>query len=70
LIAGAFQIKSNAENLISQLKAQGLNADFAGMRGDLHLVSVGSFSTKMEANEAKQAIKNQSAIKCWILERK
>jgi hypothetical protein len=70
LIAGAFQVKSNAENLISQLKAQGLYADFAGMRGDLHLVSVGSFSTKVEANEAKQAIKNQSAIKCWILERK
>ncbi len=70
LIVGAFQIKSNADNLIASLKAQGLDAYFAGMRGDLHLVSIGNYDTRSEANEAKQALKNQSATKCWVLERK
>jgi cell division septation protein DedD/nucleoid DNA-binding protein len=66
LIAGAFQVEANADNLIQQLQAKGIQASRAGMRGPLHLVSVGSFSDRQRAKEVQSELKNSQGLKCWI----
>ncbi len=70
LIAGAFQIESNAANLIQQLGAKGLKAYTAGKSGELHLVAVGSYFSKEEADAAKSTVRSDSQLKCWVLKKK
>jgi cell division septation protein DedD len=65
LIGGAFQSKENAQRLIDQMRAQGYDAQFAGMRDDLHLVSYGHFSTREEAEKIKSKVL-ASGSKAWI----
>jgi hypothetical protein len=47
------------------MRAQGYDAQFAGMRDDLHLVSYGHFSTRQDA-EAVKAKLVASGSKAWI----
>jgi len=65
VIGGAFQIKENGQRLIQQLRAQGYDAQFAGMRDNLHLVAYGHFSKREEA-EAVKARVQASGAKAWI----
>jgi cell division septation protein DedD len=65
LIGGAFQSKENAQRLIDQMRAQGYDAQFAGMRDDLHLVSYGHFSTRQDAESVKAKLV-ASGSKAWI----
>ena len=65
VIGGAFQIKENGRRLINQLRAQGYDAQFAGMRDNLHLVAYGHYSLREEA-EAVKAKVQASGAKAWI----
>jgi hypothetical protein len=65
VIGGAFQIKENGQRLIEQLRSQGYDAQFAGMRDNLHLVAYGHFSKREEA-EAVKARVQASGAKAWI----
>jgi len=65
LIGGAFGVKENGQKLINQLKAMGYDADFAGMRDNLHLVAYGHFNTRKEAEKVKARVQ-ASGAKAWI----
>jgi cell division septation protein DedD len=66
LIGGAFQMKENGQRLIDQLRAQGYDAQFAGMRDNLHLVAYGHFSRREDAEAVKTKVQ-ASGGKAWIL---
>jgi cell division septation protein DedD len=65
LIGGAFQMKENGQRLIDQLRAQGYDAQFAGMRDNLHLVAYGHFSRREDAEAVKTKVQ-ASGAKAWI----
>jgi cell division septation protein DedD/nucleoid DNA-binding protein len=65
VIGGAFQIKENGQRLIEQLRAQGYDAQFAGMRDNLHLVAYGHFNNREEAEAVKVKVQATGA-KAWI----
>ena len=65
VIGGAFQIKENGQRLIQQLRDQGYDAQFAGMRDNLHLVAYGHFSKREEAEAVKAKVQATGA-KAWI----
>ncbi len=65
LIGGAFQVKENAQRLINQLRARGYNADFDGMKGELHLVAIGHFSDRKMAEAAKAKVLADGS-QAWI----
>jgi hypothetical protein len=65
LIGGAFQVKENAQRLIDQLRSQGYDAQFAGMKDNLHLVAYGHFNTRAEAEALKNKVQGDGA-KAWI----
>ncbi|MFM2201006.1 MAG: hypothetical protein RL040_206 [Bacteroidota bacterium] len=65
VIGGAFQIKENGLRLINQLRAQGYDAQFAGMRDNLHLVAYGHYSRREEAEAVKTKVQ-ASGAKAWI----
>jgi cell division septation protein DedD/nucleoid DNA-binding protein len=65
LIGGAFQVKENGQRLIDQLRAQGYDAQFAGMRDNLHLVAYGHFSRREDAEAVKTKVQ-ASGAKAWI----
>jgi cell division septation protein DedD len=65
VIGGAFQIKENGQRLIEQLRAQGYDAQFAGMRDNLYLVAYGHFSKREEAEAVKARVQAAGA-KAWI----
>jgi len=65
VIGGAFQIKENGLRLIEQLRAQGYDAQFAGMRDNLHLVAYGHYSRREEAESVKAKVQAAGA-KAWI----
>jgi len=65
VIGGAFQVKENGQRLIQQLRAQGYDAQFAGMRDNLHLVAYGHFSKREDAEAVKARVQATGA-KAWI----
>lgn len=65
LIGGAFKSKENAQRKVDQLRAQGYDAQFAGMRDDLHLVAYGHFNSRKEAEVVKSKVQATGA-KAWI----
>jgi len=65
LIGGAFQVKENAQRLIDQLRSQGYDAQFAGMKDNLHLVSYGHFNSRAEAEALKTKVQGDGS-KAWI----
>jgi cell division septation protein DedD len=65
VIGGAFQVKDNGQRLIEQLRAQGYDAQFAGMRDNLHLVAYGHYSKREEAEAVKAKVQAAGA-KAWI----
>ncbi|WP_298418172.1 SPOR domain-containing protein [uncultured Kordia sp.] len=68
VVAGAFRIEENAHTKISQLQANGFEAELLGKnRYGLHQVSYASFSTREEASEALAKIKQTEAPEAWLL---
>jgi cell division septation protein DedD len=58
-------VKENAQRLIDQLRAEGFDAELAGMKENLYLVSYGSFTNRADA-EAIQAKVKAKGAKAWI----
>lgn len=68
VVAGAFRIEENAHTKVSQLQANGFEAELLGKnRYGLHQVSYASFATREEASEALLKIKQTEAPEAWLL---
>ncbi len=68
VVAGAFRIEENAHTKVSQLKANGFEAELLGQnRYALSQVSYASFATREEASEALLRIKQTEAPEAWLL---
>lgn len=65
IIAGTFSEQSNAEKLVADLKQQGYPAEIVGFLNNMHYVSVQSFSTRNDANNALSKISND-VPKAWV----
>jgi hypothetical protein len=65
IIAGTFSEQSNAEKLVADLKQQGYPAEIVGFLNNMHYVSVQSFSTRSDANNALSKISND-VPKAWV----
>ncbi|MCH2193853.1 SPOR domain-containing protein [Kordia sp.] len=68
VVAGAFRIEENAHEKVSELQADGFDAELLGQnRYGLHQVSYASFSTRSEAVAALAKIKKTKAPEAWLL---
>jgi hypothetical protein len=56
VIAGAFEMKSNADGLVSDLRDQGFDAALIGKRGRLHLVSYGAYTNRKAAKQSLRSL--------------
>lgn len=65
IIAGTFGEQTNADNLLNELKQKGFPAEIVGFINNMHYVSVQSFSSRSEANNALQNISND-VPKAWV----
>ncbi|MCK9421924.1 MAG: SPOR domain-containing protein [Bacteroidales bacterium] len=68
VIIGAFRLKENAENLISQLKQKGTDAlIFDRSRTGLYRVTIGAFSERKEALQLLSSAKSGDFSGAWLL---
>ena len=65
LIAGAFSDKSNADDLVTELKSKGHPAQIIGVYGQLHFVSVRSFNSLQEARNNASNVQGD-APGAWV----
>ena len=68
VISGCFSVKSNAENLVNDLKAQGFSAQIIDQKGGLHRVSAGEYSSRQEAKQAVQSVES-NGFSGWVLKK-
>ena len=68
LIAGCFREKSNAEQLINQLKSHSLNAFILDVNKGLHRVSVFQSDSRREI-KTKQNTISQLGVSSWVLKK-
>lgn len=66
LVAGCFQVESNAINFVADLNNQNISASIVGKRKGLFVVSCGDYSTRKEALENLRALK-ASRQDAWLL---
>jgi cell division septation protein DedD len=67
IVAGAFRVEENAIEKVTELQAEGFDAELLGKnRYGLHQVSYASFSTRAEAVEALKTIKETKAPEAWL----
>jgi len=70
IIAGCFSIERNAENLVSDLRNQGFNANIVGTNpSGWQLVAFESYSTREEAEKALPTIQAQHNAQAWLLKK-
>ncbi|WP_378186000.1 SPOR domain-containing protein [Aquimarina sp. W85] len=68
IIAGAFRIEANAQKKMKRLKAKGFKSRLIGKnKYGLHQVVYSSYSNRLEALQALQAIKNKQDRRAWLL---
>ena len=68
IIGGAFEILSNAENFVEDLKNQGFDAEIVGLnKYGLYRVSYSGFSERSEASKQLKLIKKEKNPSAWIL---
>ena len=66
IIGGCFSVENNAENLVSDLVAEGFAARILDQKNGLHRVTIGSFNSKDEAEKSLNNFRNQGHSG-WIL---
>jgi cell division septation protein DedD/nucleoid DNA-binding protein len=66
VVAGVFREESNANNLVTELRNKGYNAEKFGKIGALHAVSYDVFPTKQEADNFMLKIKKEVDSETWI----
>ncbi len=69
VIAGCFGDKSNAEDFVSENKANGYASQIIDKKGSLYRVSIQSFETRKEAIALKNELKNQQDLSSWVLKK-
>ncbi len=68
VIVGAFGVKENAENLVSDLRTQGYDSFITGQnRKGLYMVSILGFSDKQQAIEKMAEIRTNGYPNAWLL---
>lgn len=65
VIAGAFEMKSNADGLVDNLRQEGFDAALIGKRGRLHLVSYGAFTNRGAAKKSLRSLQAENR-QGWI----
>lgn len=69
IVSGCFKILENAQRFVEELKNKNLSAEIIGeTAGGLHIVSVGDYVTKQEAQMEMAQVK-QVAPDVWLLEK-
>lgn len=68
VIAGSFAEEQNAQKLIAKLKANGYEAEIFGVINNMHMVTIGSFTTEQEYQTKKAQL--QEAGPHWLFKRK
>lgn len=68
VIAGSFAEEQNAQKLIAKLKANGYDAEIFGVINNMHMVTIGSFTTEQEYQTKKAQL--QEAGPHWLFKRK
>lgn len=66
VIAGCFSDPSNATDFIHRLRKMGYDAYQVDVKGGLHRISAGNFSTEAKASQTKSKL-NKAGISTWIL---
>ncbi len=66
IIVGSFKELRNAENYVSQLRAQGYGAYIANGNNGFHRVSTGNFATRNEAATELLQVKNKLNPTSWV----
>lgn len=66
LIAGCFGDKSNAEDMVAELKAAGIDAFIVDKNKGLHRVSAGGFNSRNKADQERSKVKSLG-YKTWVL---
>lgn len=69
VIGGCFRELGNAENLVSELKAQGFDSYILDEVGGLHRVAIESYSNKEEALKGLNLIREKGNDSAWLLEK-
>jgi cell division protein FtsN len=68
IIAGSFSKLKNASDLQDQLKGRGYDAEVIITENRMYRVSVASYATKEEAENALTRMKNEAGLEsCWLL---
>ncbi|MBI1837143.1 MAG: SPOR domain-containing protein, partial [Flavobacteriia bacterium] len=62
IIGGSFSVEENANRFVEQMKSKGLNAQVLGKIDKLFVVSIGVYSSKIEAEQQSKA----QNMKGWI----
>ena len=68
LIAGCFSSKENADNLVAEFKAKGLNAQILDVNKGLHRVSIASFNDKDVASKELSNLRAEG-VSTWVLKK-
>ena len=66
IVGGAFRDKTNATNYVANLNEKGYDASIFGMKGDLHMVSLGSYSSKRAAKKALLEVRVNENKNAWL----
>jgi len=66
IIAGAFQVKNNAERQITQLEKKGFSPVLLPKRGSFYMVSLGSYDTKTQAAAALNQLREKLDQEMWV----
>lgn len=66
VVAGVFSIEANADNLVTELRKQGYNAEKFAKIGNMHAVSYDVFPTKREADRLMLKIQRDVNAGAWI----
>ena len=66
VVAGVFRDENNADNLVSDLRKKGFNAEKFGNIGNLHAVSYDVFETKAAADRFLRKVQKETDPEAWI----
>lgn len=66
VIAGAFSIEQNADNLVIDLRKKGYNSEKFGKIGRLHAVSYDVFNNKSDADRLMKKLQDETDPQVWI----
>lgn len=66
VVGGCFSVYENAQHFLNKLQSEGYNASIIGKRKNLFTVVYGTYSTRKEATEQLQAIRENNTS-AWLL---